>query len=352
MLRWGILSTAKIAREQLIPAIAGASNGTLAAIASRDGGRARDVAARYGIPAAHDSYEALLADEGVDAVYIPLPNDQHVPWAIRAAEAGKHVLVEKPLGLTADAIAPLIEARDRAGVTVAEAFMVTHHPQWRRVRALLAEGAVGRLSRVQASFAFHNDDPDNTRNHVEQGGGALFDIGVYPVVTARYASGAEPARVLARIERDPRFGTDRTASVWADFGDWQLEFYVSTQLALEQRMSFHGDAGLLALDAPFNADAFGTPTLRLTTRGRGEGRLWRFPMGEQYRRQVEAFAAHARGEAGGAGGGKDRRGTDGRGTDGGGEDAAELFALEDSVRNQRVIDACFRSAESGAWEVV
>ena len=328
MLRWGILSTAKIARGELIPAILEAGNGTLAAIASRDGGKAEAVARHFGIPRAHGSYEALLADGEVDAVYIPLPNDQHVTWAIRAAEAGKHVLVEKPLGLDADAIAPLIEARDRAGVVVSEAFMVTYHPQWRKVRALLAEGAIGRLVRVQAAFSFHNVDPANTRNNTAQGGGALYDIGVYPVVTTRFATGLEPARVLCRIERDPAFGTDRTASVWADFGEWQLEFYVSTQLALEQRASFHGDEGLITLDAPFNADVFGSPTVTLGTRERDEARTWRFPLAGQYRRQVEAFGRAAAGEGG------------------------EVFDLEDSVRNQRVIDACFRSGASGSWETV
>ena len=339
MFRWGILSTALIAREQLIPAIAASENGTLRAIASRDAARARSVAERYGIPHAHGSYEALLADPQIDGVYVPLPNDQHVEWAIRAVEAGKHVLVEKPLGLTADAIAPLIAARDRAGVEVWEGFMVTHHPQFRRVRALLAEGAIGRLSRVQAAFSFHNDDPANTRNNTDQGGGALYDIGVYPTVATRFATGAEPSRVLCHIERDPRFGTDRTASVWAEFedgrNDFRLEFYVSTQLALEQRIAFHGDKGMIALDAPFNADVFGTPTVTLHTQDHSEAQLWRYPEAGQYRRQVESFARVARGEA--------RREA---------KEADEAFKLESSVLNQRVIDACFRSGESGAWEEV
>ena len=347
MLRWGILSTASIAREQLVPAIAASDNGTLAAVASRDPARAEAMATRYGIPRAHGSYEALLADPDIDAVYVPVPNDQHVSWAVKAAEAGKHVLVEKPLGLTASAIEPLIAARDRTGVTVAEGFMVTHHPQWRRVRALLAEGAVGRLVRVQATFSFHNDDPDNTRNNTDQGGGALYDIGVYPTVATRYATGREPARVLCEIERDPRFGVDRTASVWAAFegGEggagaepFRLEFYVSTQLALEQRIAFHGPDGIIALDAPFNADVFATPTVTLWRRGRDEASVWRFPDAQQYRRQVEGFARTVAGEA--------------RAGEEGGEERDEIFALEDSVRNQRVIDACFRSGESGAWETV
>ena len=327
MLRWGILSTARIAREQLIPAIAASGNGTLAAIASRDASRAEAAARHHSIPRAHGSYEALLEDPEVDAVYVPLPNDQHVPWAIRAVEAGKHVLVEKPLGLDAAAIAPLVEARDRTGLTVAEAFMVTYHPQWLKARELLADGAVGRLSRVQAAFSFHNVDPANTRNNTAQGGGALYDIGVYPTVTTRFATGAEPSRVLCHIERDPAFGTDRTASVWADFDDWRLEFYVSTQLALEQRIAFHGDEGLLTLDAPFNADVFASPTVTLHAQGHEEARVWRFPDAGQYRHQVEAFARAVAGEG-------------------------EVFALEDSVRNQRVIDACFRSGVSGAWETV
>ena len=327
MFRWGIMSTAKIAREHLIPAIHASENGTLAAIASRDAKRAEEAASRHGAEAHFGSYEELLAARDIDAVYIPLPNDQHVEWAIKAAEAGKHVLVEKPLGLTADDIAPLIEARDRAGVLVSEAFMVTYHPQWKLVRELLRTRAVGRLSRVQASFAFYNADRHNIRNQLRTGGGALYDIGVYPVVTTRFATGEEPRRVLAHVERDPDFGTDRTASVWADFGEWRLEFYVSTQLAMQQQMAFHGDEGMITLDVPFNADVFGAPSVSLWARDHSRSDTQRFPGSAQYRRQVEAFTRAARGQG-------------------------EAFSLEDSVRNQRVIDACFRSGESGEWEEV
>ena len=327
MFRWGILSTAKIAREQIIPAIAASETSTLYAVASRDGKRARELAERTGARKAFGSYEELLQCREVEAVYVPLPNDQHVKWAALAAKAGKHVLVEKPAGLDADSLKPLIETRDEAGVVVSEGFMVTYHPQWRHVRELLHSKAVGTLSRVQATFSFHNRDPANTRNNTEQGGGALYDIGVYPTVATRFATGAEPTRVLCHIERDPKFGTDRTASVWADFGEFRLEFYVSTQLALEQRITFHGDEGMIALDAPFNADVFGTPTVSLWTRDHERADVRRFPMGDQYRRQIDAFVRAARGQG-------------------------EAFSLEDSVRNQRVIDACFRSGASGKWEDV
>ena len=191
MFRWGILSTAKIAREHMIPALINSDNGVVAAIASRDEARAQAVAACFGVPHAFGSYEALLASDAVDGVYIPLPTSQHVEWAIRAADAGKHVLVEKPLALAAEDIRPVIAARDRNGVLVCEAFMVVFHPQWLKVRELVAEGAIGRLRHIQGAFSYFNDDPANMRNILALGGGALPDIGVYPTV-AWTRSGSRP----------------------------------------------------------------------------------------------------------------------------------------------------------------
>lgn len=329
MFRWGVLSTAKIAREHVVPAILTASNGVLSAVASRDLAKAQTLAQQCGAPHAFGSYEDLLASDVVDAVYIPLPTSQHVEWAIRAADAGKHVLVEKPLALKADDIASVIAARDRNKVLVSEAFMVTYHPQWLKVRELVQAGAIGRLRQVQGAFSYYNVDPDNMRNRLDLGGGALPDIGVYPTVTTRFVTGVEPLRVQARIERDQNFGTDIHASVCADFGEFELSFYVATQMAARQMMVFHGDAGSIEVAAPFNAGIYGDHQVTVHDRGRGQAQVFRFPDAQQYRLQVEAFGRAAKGEV------------------------AAIFSLEDSVRNQKVIDAIYRAGDlDGGWEAV
>lgn len=329
MFRWGILSTAKIAREHLIPAIQESGNGTVHAVASRDPDRARALAGRVGAPLAFGSCDALLASPEIDGVYIPLPTSQHVEWAIRAADAGKHVLVEKPLALHARDIAPVIAARDRNRVLVAEGFMVVHHPQWQKVRDLIAAGAVGRLRHVQGAFSYFNVDPANMRNIPELGGGALPDIGVYPTVTARFATGREPLRVQASVERDPVFGTDIYATVRAVFDGFDLTFYVSTQMALRQSMVFHGDRGFIEVAAPFNAGLYGDHVVTLHDRAHAEATVFRFPNARQYTLQVEAFVRAAGGDA-----------------------SARVFTLEESVLNQKVIDAVFRAGETGGWETV
>ena len=328
MFRWGVLSTARIAREQVIPAIVETDNGVLSAIASRDVERARAAALRFGAPHAFGSYEAMLASDTIDGVYIPLPTSQHVEWAIRAADAGKHVLVEKPLALKADDIDAVIEARDRNGVLISEAFMVTHHPQWLKVRELVRGGAIGRLRHVQGAFAYHNVDPQNMRNQPELGGGALPDIGVYPTVTTRFVTGAEPVRVQASVERDQTFGTDIYASMRADFGTFELSFYVATQLAARQSMVFHGDAGFIEVAAPFNAGGYDHHCVTLHDRDHREAQVFRFPGAQQYRLQAENFARAARGED------------------------APVFTLEDSVKNQKLIDAIYRAGEKDGWEPV
>lgn len=328
MFRWGVLSTAKIGREQVLPAIADADNGLLTAVASRDIGKARALAGRFGAPHAFGSYEELLASDAVDAVYIPLPTSQHVEWAAKAAEAGKHVLVEKPLALAADDILPLIGLRDANRVLVCEAFMVTYHPQWLKVRTLIAEGAIGRLRHVQGAFSYYNVDPGNMRNMPELGGGALPDIGVYPTVSTRFVTGAEPLRVQASVERDRNFGTDIYSSVRADFGDFELSFYVSTQMAARQSMVFHGDKGFIEVASPFNAGLYDHHRVELHDQGHGSTQVFRFPGAQQYRLQVEAFARAAQG-------GSDR-----------------VFTLEESVLNQRAIDAIFRAGAHDGWEKV
>lgn len=328
MFRWGVLSTAKIGREQLLPAIVDAEDNVLSAIASRDEAKARALADRFGAPHAFGSYEAMLASDTIDGVYIPLPTSQHVEWAIKAADAGKHVLVEKPLALRAEDIAPVIAARDRNHVLVCEAFMVVYHPQWIKVRDLVASGAIGRLRHVQGAFSYYNTDPANMRNQMSLGGGALPDIGVYPTVSTRFVTGKEPLRVNATVERDKVFGTDIYSSTRADFGNFELSFYLSTQMAARQLMVFHGETGFIEVHSPFNAGLYDHHRVELHNQGHTEATVFRFPNAQQYRLQVEAFARAALG-------GADR-----------------VFTLEDSVKNQKVIDAIFRAGETDGWETV
>ena len=290
MLRWGILSTAKIGIERVIPAILESENGVIEAIASRNEAKAKEVAQRFAIPKAFGSYEELLTCDEIDAIYIALPCALHADWAIKAANAGKHVLCEKPISLKADQIDPIIEARDRNGVIVSEAFMVTYHPQWHKVRSLLDEGAIGKLRRVQSIFTYNNADAQNIRNIQDLGGGALHDIGVYPSVTTRFATRAEPQRVSASIDRDDTFGTDVYASARVEFADFELSMMVSTQLALRQEISFHGDEGWISVAAPFNAGLYDADSVTLHNIDHRLAQTFRFPGVNQYRLQVEAFA--------------------------------------------------------------
>jgi predicted dehydrogenase len=284
---WGILGAARIAREWVAPAIHASERGTVVAVASRDPARGGALASTYGARL-HGEYEALLADPAVDAVYVALPNSEHVAWSLRALDAGKHVLCEKPLALAATEIDALIAARDTTGLVAGEAFMVLHHPQWLRLRALLAEGAIGRLRSVQGAFTFFNDDPGNIRNQPALGGGALRDIGVYPCVTTRFATGAEPEEITAVIEWER--GIDATARVMAQFADFTLDFYVSMRMAPCQRMTFHGETGWIAVEAPFNAGAYGDEVLDWR-RADGLVTRERFPRADQYRAQADAFHA-------------------------------------------------------------
>ncbi|ATN32643.1 oxidoreductase [Rhizobium sp. ACO-34A] len=329
MLRFGILSTAKIGRELVVPAIQDAETCVVTAVASRDLARARAMADRFSVPHAFGSYEEMLASDVIDAVYIPVPTAQHVEWAIKAADAGKHVLCEKPLALKAAEIDAVIAARDRNGVLVSEAFMVTYAPVWRKVRSLLAEGAIGKLRHVQGAFTYFNRDPSNMRNKPELGGGGLPDIGVYPSISTRFATGAEPQRVQAVVERDPEFGTDVYASIKADFGDFELSFYISTQMANRQTMVFHGTEGFIEVRSPFNADRWGAEEVELTNRAHTESQIFRFQDSRQYRREAEAFA-HAV-ETG---------------------DYSDVVSLENSRANQLFIDAIYRAGEKDGWEAV
>lgn len=251
-LRWGILSTASIAREKVIPGIQRADRCRVVAIASRDGDRAREAAVASGIPRAHDSYEALLADREVDAVYIPLPNHLHAEWAIAAARAGKHVLCEKPLAMTAADAERMIAVAEAEGVQLMEAFMYRLHPSWVAVRDLVASGRIGRLVAVQSWFSYFNDDPANIRNIRAYGGGALFDVGCYSVNLSRMLFGGEPTRVEASILRDPSSGVDIVTSGFLAFDSGVASFTCSTRAENDQQVHIYGTGGRISVGIPFN----------------------------------------------------------------------------------------------------
>jgi predicted dehydrogenase len=328
MFRWGILSTAKIGVEHFIPAVVQSDNGVLAGIASRDLKKAQSVARRFGASHAFGSYEELLASDAIDGVYIPLPTSQHVEWTLKAARAGKHVLCEKPISLKAKEIDRLIAARDKHGVLISEAFMITYHPQWIKVRELVGKGAIGTLRQVDAAFTYFNVDPGNMRNIVELGGGVIPDIGVYPTVATRFVTGKEPLSLQATVDYDPKFGTDRYASVRADFGGFELSFYLSTQLANRQAIAFHGDKGFIEVSSPFNSNLYEGDEVRLHNVGHNEAQVWRYTGVNQYRLEAEAFARAV----------KSRK--------------EWIFTLENSVGNQKVIDAIYKAGKTGKWEAV
>ena len=330
-LRWGILSTAKIGLEYVIPAMQRGQLTTVNAIASRDLAKARQAASKLGIPTAYGSYEELLADPEIDAIYNPLPNHLHVPWTAKAAEAGKHVLCEKPLSLTAAEAETLIEVRDRTGVQIAEAFMVNCHPQWQRVRALLDEGRIGELRAISGVYSYFNNDPANVRSKVEWGGGGLMDIGCYLIHTARYSFRQEPRRVVGLIDCDPQLGIDRLASALLDFPGGQAVFTCSTQMIPHQQIQILGTRGCITLEIPINALPDRPARLFIDFSGdlRGAGIATEsFPACDQYTLQGDAFAKAV--------------------FDG----APVPVPLEDSIRNMAVIEAIFNSAKSGRWETL
>ncbi|MGR3289602.1 MAG: Gfo/Idh/MocA family protein [Paracoccaceae bacterium] len=321
MFRWGILSTAGIARSAMIPGIDLSRNGVVSAIASRDTNKAKALAEQVGAPYHFGSYVDMLASDTIDAVYIPLPTSHHVDWSLKAAAAGKHVLCEKPIALQAEGIDRLIAARDQHGVTIAEAFMVYYHPQWHKVRDLIQDGAIGNLRHISGAFTYYNTDPNNMRNILELGGGALPDIGVYPTVTSRMVTGCEPSNVRAKIIRSPEFGTDIYADVSMDLGHCSMTYYVSTQMAQRQSMVFHGDKGWIDVKAPFNAGIYDSDTVVLQDQHRNVSQVFHFPGVNQYCLQAEAFADAAMGKG------------------------ADIFTLENSRGNQLAVDAVYAAAE-------
>ncbi len=290
-LNWGILGAAKFARQYMGPAIHAADGARLAALATRDASKADPFRAFCPDIRVLDSYAALLSDPAIDAVYIPLPNHMHVEWACKALDAGKHVLCEKPLAMSADAFDTVIAARDQSGLLAAEAYMIVHHPQWHLCRKLVADGAIGALTHVTGAFSFDNRaDVDNIRNKPETGGGALPDIGVYIFGAARFVSGQEPVGVTSRIRWEN--GVDVFADVQAQFPGFTYSAYVSTRMHPHQEMTFHGTGGLLYVSAPFNARVFGEARVECHRPGLAVN-ITRFPAADHYKLQVEAFCQSA-----------------------------------------------------------
>ncbi|SDX95313.1 Gfo/Idh/MocA family protein [Citreimonas salinaria] len=291
--RWGILGAAKLARTTMAQAFQVAEGGTFDALATRDRQKAAPFLSMAPGLRVHDSYDALLADPEIDAIYIPLPNHMHVDWTLRALDAGKHVLVEKPLGLCVADYDKVIAARDRSGLTVVEAFMIPHHPQWQKARDLYRDGAIGKLVNVTASFSFDNrDETSNIRNRVDTGGGAIPDIGVYIFGSVRLVTGEEPEEILdSRIRREN--GVDVWAHVTARFPSFHYAGMVSMRAAPWQEVTFHGEGGVIRLSAPFNPRVFGEARVMLSRvdhRGGGsEVTEWRYPKADHYVTQVEAF---------------------------------------------------------------
>jgi predicted dehydrogenase len=326
--RWGVLGVAKIAVTKVIPAMQRSEVAKVVAIASRDEAKARAAADRLGITRAYGSYEELLDDPEIEAVYNPLPNHLHVPWSIRAAERGKHVLCEKPIALSASEARDLRAARDRNGVQIGEAFMVRTHPQWLKVQELIAAGRIGELRLVTGHFSYYQRDPNNIRSRPEYGGGALMDIGCYPIFISRWLFEAEPVEVVSLIERDPDMRVDRMISAMLRFETGQAAFSCSTQLVPYQTMQMLGTAGRITVEIPFNApsdrecrifvddgrDLFGGGIETIT-----------FPSVDQYTLQADRFSEAVRGVG------------------------KAPVPLESSIANMTVIDALFRSAETKAW---
>ena len=295
-IRWGILGAAKFAREQMGPAINAAKGAKIEMLATSDPAKAAPFQAFAPDLRVTDSYEAVLADPNVDAVYVPLPNSLHVEWTRKAMEAGKHVLTEKPIAMQAGEIDALIALRDQTGLVAAEAYMIVHHPQWQQARALYQAGEIGDLLRVNASFAYDNSgDPGNIRNTADTGGGSLGDIGVYTLGCARFVSGREP-QVIKHADITRENGVDVRAEVIADFGGFTLTSMTSMRMALFQSVTFHGSAGVMTLSAPFNPLGYGDAELVVQRKGEVT-QVYRYPGVNHYVLQVEAFGAAVRGDA-------------------------------------------------------
>ena len=326
-IRWGVLSTAKIAREKVIPATQRSQFGAVEAIASRDLSHAKAVAAQLGIEKAYGSYDELLADPNVDAIYNPLPNHMHVPWSLRALEAGKHVLCEKPIALSVLEAEELVNgAAGYPELKVMEAFMYRFHPQWQAVRQMVRDGRVGQLRTIHTQFSYYNDDPQNIRNQPGMGGGALMDIGCYPISLSRFLYNAEPERVLGNIELDSATRVDVLTSAVLEFAEGTATFTCGTLLAPYQRVNVFGTSGRIEIEIPFNAPADRPCRIWLQTgEESGPAEEIRFDMCNQYTLQADAFSRAIF------------------------DDAPVPTPLTDAIANMRVIERVFASAQSGAW---
>ncbi|SHH69062.1 Gfo/Idh/MocA family protein [Cognatishimia maritima] len=295
-LNWGILGASKFARLFMGPAIHAAHGARLAALATSSADKAQGFQAFCPDIKVHTDYDAMLADPSIDAVYIPLPNHLHVPWTIKALEAGKHVLCEKPIAMQTSDFDQLIAARDKAGLLAAEAYMIVHHPQWQHVRDLVQSGEIGRLVHIAGRFSFDNRaDTENIRNRPETGGGALRDIGVYVIGAARFVTGQEGSDISARIRKEN--GVDVFSEIGARFGDATYSAYVSTRMHPAQEMVFHGEKGLIRVVVPFNARVFGEAQIEIHKAnhvGGGTVTTHRFPADDHYKLQVEAFVRSVR----------------------------------------------------------
>jgi predicted dehydrogenase len=323
--KWGILSTANIGVAKVIPGMLKSSEIDILAISSRRLKKARTAAMDLGIPRSYGSYEEMLADPEIEAVYNPLPNHLHVPLTLAAARAGKHVLCEKPIAITATEAAQLKKApRD---VHIAEAFMVRHASQWIEARRRIKKGEIGEPRIINVVFAYFNRDPKNVRNQADIGGGGLLDIGCYPITVSRFIFGAEPKAVTASFDRDPKFHTDRAAGGLADFGEGRhLSFSVSTQTAPFQRVQILGTRGRIEIEIPFNAPPDRPNRIFVQGMTMNEGRWHEMPVSDQYQLQAEAFGRIIRGKA------------------------KPVWGVDDAIQNMKIIDAFFRSEKSRKWE--
>lgn len=322
--RWGILSTAKIGREKVIPAMQKGEFCDVVAIASRNKEAAQAEADRLNISKAYGSYEELLADKEVDAIYIPLPNDMHVEWAIKCLEANKHVLCEKPIGLTSQEAQQLLNvAKQKPHLKIMEAFMYRFHPQWKYAKKLVDDKVIGEVKTIQTFFSYYNVDPNNIRNKKEAGGGGMMDIGCYCVSFPRFIFEKEPAKVLGILELDPQLQTDRIASGILDFTNATSAFTCSTQLFPYQRVNILGTEGRIEIDIPVNAPSDLQTEIRHYSKA-GSGKIVFDPV-DQYTLQGDVFSKCIL------------------------ENTPVPFGLEDAVNNMKVIEAVFKSSEEGKW---
>jgi predicted dehydrogenase len=325
--RWGILSTAKIGREKVIPAMQAGKLCEVVALASRNKEQGKLMAEQLNIPVVYNSYDQLLNDPQIDAVYIPLPNHLHVEWAIKSLKADKHVLCEKPIGLSAAEAKQLLEtARKKPQLKIMEAFMYRFHPQWQQAKKMVNDGKIGKLKTIQSFFSYFNIDPNNIRNQKDMGGGGMMDIGCYCISISRFIFGDEPLRVLADVEYDPVLHTDHIASGILDFSGGTATFTCSTQLVPYQRVNIMGIRGRIEIEIPFNAPTNKPTRIWLHTKDNTEEIV--FDTADQYTLQCDQFSKAIL------------------------NNEPVPTPLEDAVNNMKVIEAVFESAREKKFVAV